>query len=221
MDPRRSGHASLPKPSQPGVTAVIRKSAAVSPLPRNTPTQGAQGELGHATLLFPSLPSLWHPVSTGCWVRNAVAMAMGVLISIIPWYPGLAQAGPCPHPLVPWLRGTWTWSQQVLHSLGHRKLPLQPRRCQAPAGTYGGGCGVGGRKRRGALRQWGGWLPHKDRGPPPLVPLHRAGAGHWCCWGGRGAQGRVVPGALGCQWGSYPQPSTPSPIQCHRSHSRR
>lgn len=128
-------------------------------------------------------------------------MAMGVLISIIPWYPELAQAGPYPNPLVPCLRGTWTWSQQVLHSLGHRKLPLQPRRCQAPAGTYEGGCGVGGRKRRGALRQWGGWLPHKDKGPPPLVPLRRAGAGHRCCWKGGGHSAGWSPVPVGASGG--------------------
>ncbi|XP_064246413.1 septin-12 isoform X2 [Passer domesticus] len=93
----------------------------------------------------------------------------GCSVPSSPGTPGWLRPAPAHVPLVPWLRGTRTRSQQVPPSLGHRKLPLQPRRCQAPAGTYtGGGCGVGGRKRRGALRQWGEWQGHHPLSYPAV-----------------------------------------------------
>lgn len=207
--------ASCPAPApQQGVTAVTRKSAAVSPLPRNTPTQGAQGQLGHAAALSPSLPSLWHPVGTGCWVAPTPGCRChgngGVQLQHL-LAPGLAQAGPCPR--VP--RPLAAWHTDTV-SAG----PSQPGPSQAAAPAPpvpSAGWHMRGRLRRGGTQApWGTAAVGRVAGPPPLVPPRRAGAGHRRCWGGRGARTvRGGPGARGCPWGSYPRPSTPAPSQCH------
>lgn len=130
-----------------------------------------------------TLAPSWHRVLGGSHAGMPLPWQWGGSSPSSPGTPGWLRPAPAHTSLVPWLRGTRTRSQQVPHSLGHRKLPLQPRRCQAPAGTDGGGCGVGGRKRRGALRQWGGWQGHHPLSRSAVQGLGTGeGGGHSAGW---------------------------------------
>lgn len=128
--------------------------------------------------------------------QDAVAVATGLLGSIT-WYP---QARSCLRVLRP--QAAWHTAAALagwLGSLGHRQAAARasptPRTGWHICARWGG-CGAGGRRRRGALRQRGG-----RQGQHPSPCRARAAAGHGCCSVGTVQAGPRCQRASGCQQG--------------------
>lgn len=173
--------------------AVTRKSPSFSPLPRNTPTRESMRGGGFAP-------------TSGCRVLGAPRTRM-----LLPWQrvcwapsppgtPRLAQARSCLHVLRP--QAAWHTAAALagwLGSLGHRQAAARasptPRTGWHICARWGG-CGAGGRRRRGALRQRGG-----RQGQHPSPCRARAAAGHGCCSVGTVQAGPRCQRASGCQQG--------------------
>lgn len=190
VGPSRSRHPVL------GVTAVTRKSPALSPLPRNTPTHGSRRGGGFAP-------------TSGRRVLGAPRTRM-----LLPWQrvcsapsppgtpPGWLRPDPAYTSFVPRLHGTRPRPRQggsAASAIG--KLPLEHRRRQELAGTYvaGGEAAVRGDAGAvGTLRQRGGWQGHHPS-PRRAVPVLRLGNG--CCSGGTAQGGPRCQRTSGCQRG--------------------